>query len=713
MKKHRLALAIAALYLPSAFAATNDEQLPEVRTTATSIRAGSPNDIVITGSKTDTPLKDLPASVVVVPSEVLRQQGVLDMNRAMDNVSGVQPTLAGGYGFANNYMIRGLPMRFLRDGYPDGTSQNGYWRTMYDVDRIEVLKGPGSALYGSGQPGGTVNVVTKPPRKGFGVEVGAMGGSFGTWGTYADAWGSISPNLTARLIADTEHSDGFRGLKRDINEISPTIAWAIDSDKTLTIDFDHRDIKVKPDNYGILFDNQGRIANVPRETRYYSPMNTTEQTIDRLTLTHDWRINADLSMKTALIEDQRDLHLLRNGGGSAGNATNSSTGRQIRDQVDDARYTTLQNEVIWKTKTGSIGHTVLGGVEYNSTRNDTVRVGYNLPSIANINAPVVPETSLAGLAPVPGQGFNRKLSLDSWGLYVQDQMEISEQFKVRAGLRGDRVRARDTGLEGKSATNTVISREIKINDTLPSGSLGAVWQPTRDLSFYAGYSAGSFVNLATEPTAISTEPEKSSQKEIGIKSTFLGGRADVNLAVFETQRDHYFITLPQNNGVPTPDGKDKTRGIELELSLRPIAGLSLLGSFSVQNPRTLSENTATNATLGVTTPRSIAGTMPTGVAKRNARIWGTYDFQDAALKGWGIGLGVTYKSDSYADSLNLYRVPSYTIFDGALYYRTKKWEASLNLANLTDRTYYVSPTFSGALPGESRSAMLTVRYRFD
>lgn len=94
--------------------------------------------------------------------------------------------MAGGYGFANNYTVRGQAMRFLRDGYPDGTSQNGYWHTMYDVDRIEVLKGPGSALYGSGQAGCSVNILTKPSRKGFGAEIGVIGGSFGTWGAYAD-----------------------------------------------------------------------------------------------------------------------------------------------------------------------------------------------------------------------------------------------------------------------------------------------------------------------------------------------------------------------------------------------------------------------------------------------------------------------------------------------------------------------------------------------
>jgi iron complex outermembrane receptor protein len=706
MKQRRIAIAMAALFLPTAYSFADDAELPEVRASAARVRAGSPNDAVITGSKTDTRLKDLPASVTVVPSEILRQQGVVDMNRALDNASSVQPVMGGGYGFANNYTIRGLPMRFLRDGYPDGPSQNGYWRTMYDIDRIEVLKGPGSALYGSGQPGGTVNLVTKPPRKGFGGELGALAGSFDTWGAYADVWGGVGPNLAARLIADVEKSDGFRGLSRDIKEISPSFAWTVDADKTLTLDFDHRDIKVKPDNYGIVFDAQGRIDNRPRDFRYYSPMNTTRQKIDRVSAAHDWHITPELMMRTALVHDRRDLYLLRNAGGNGGNAANQMTGRNLREQTDDARFTMLQNELVWKARSGSIGHTVLGGVEYNTTDIDSVRTGYNLAAITNIYAPVVPEASKASLAPVASQGFNRQLSSTAWGIYLQDQIEFGKQFKVRAGVRGDRIRADDSGAQGTTA-----SRRIEVRDTLTSGALGAVWQPTRDISLYTGYSTGAFVNIATEAGAINVQPEESAQKEVGAKATFLGGRADANVAIFETERDNYYITLPGAIEA-TPNGKDRTRGVEVDFSARPIAGLSLLASLVLQDPETLSNTLASNASLGVSN-RSIKGTRPSGVARRSARLWSAYEFQQAALRGWGVGLGATHKGDSYADNLNLYRVPAYTIYDAAVFYRTRKWDASLNLNNLGNRTYYTTPTFSGALPGESRNAMLTVRMRFD
>ncbi|QWE96821.1 TonB-dependent receptor [Cupriavidus sp. EM10] len=333
-------------------ATSADQTLPAVTVSGGKTLPGNPNESVTTGTKTDTPLRDIPAAVTVIPEEVLREQGAIDMTYALQNSAGVQAQLAGGYGFANNYTIRGLAMRFLRDGYPDGPSQNGYYRTMYDVDRIEVLKGPGSALYGSGQPGGTVNIATKQPQPKFGAEIGAFEGSFGTWGTYVDVGGPVSSQVNARLIADYEKSDGYRGLGRDIREVSPSFSWAYDTNKTLTVDYDHRDISIVPDNYGIVFNNQGKIAGAPRDARYYSPFNDTRQLIDRVTVSHDWRIDPSLTMRTAFIYDERSLDMTRNAGGNGGNAQNQMTGRAARTQFDDGHFILAQNELVWKTRTG-------------------------------------------------------------------------------------------------------------------------------------------------------------------------------------------------------------------------------------------------------------------------------------------------------------------------------------------------------------------------
>jgi len=703
----RFPMLVLAAAVSTAFAA-EETALPTVTVKGTKDRPGSIKSPVQAGSKTDTPIRDLPASVVVVPKEVLRDQGVAEMNHAMANVSGVQPVMAGGYGFANNYVIRGQAMRFLRDGYTDGTSQNGYWRTFADVERVEVLKGPGSALYGASQPGGTINVVTKRPRSTFGAELSTTVGSFGTVNASADVTGPLSKDVAARLIVNSEKTDGWRDLSREILEVLPSIRWAINDSNTLTVDYDHRELKVKPDNYGLLFDINRKIVPVSREATYFSPFNYSDQTIDRLTVAHEWTFSSDLSMRTALIHDNRSLDMLRNAGGNPGNSANAMTGRNARTQSDDARYINLQNELVWKVGGPAARHTVLGGVEFSDTKVDTKRVSYNLGNITDIYNPVVPETALPSASTV---SFDRNITSRGLALYAQDQIALGEHFKVRAGLRTERVKVADEGLMTGAITTPV-------HDTLSltTGSLGAVWQPSTQTSFYGGWSNGKFVNLSTEPGRVSASrdgqtatPESSSQLEAGAKFSLLDGKLDLTTAVFETRRQDYYITL-SSGGDPVPEGKDRTRGLELDLTAQPMAGLTTTANLVWLDAKTTSNASATNAQLNITS--SINGKRPVGVAKTAGRLWAAYRLQTEGARGWGFGGGLTYKAGSYADALNLYEVPSYVVVDGQVFYETKSWDVALNLRNLTDRRYFTSATFSGALPGEGRAAFLTARLRF-
>ncbi|HJT50795.1 MAG TPA: TonB-dependent receptor, partial [Nitrosospira sp.] len=460
--------------------------LPEIKVTTGRVRPGTLEDVARTGSKTDTPLRDIPATVNVVPASVLREQGVIEMNDAMRNVSSVQPLMGGGYGFANSFTSRGLSLSFFRDYIPDGNHQNNYFRTMYDIERIEVLKGPGSALFGVAGPGGSLNLVTKQPRSNFGLSAGTMLGSFGTRNGYVDVTGAIPylPNVAGRLIADMEHTDGFRGLERNIVEASPSFTWRLADDKTLHIDYDHREIKIKPDNYGILFDINSNIANVSRESRYYSRFNKTDHTINRLGLTHHWAISDTLSMRTAFVYDARTLELLRNAGGNQGNSDGDSTGRTAYQQFDNAGYTTFQNEAVWKTSTGPVKHTFLGGFEYKNVDISAARSTHVLRNI-NIFNPEV-ETSL-NEAVRSALTFDRRIGSDQVSFYAQDQIDLTDQFKLRLGIRNDLVHYSDKGLQRASPTAEVsptIYREIAQTKSLTTYSTGGVYQPTKNLAFY-------------------------------------------------------------------------------------------------------------------------------------------------------------------------------------------------------------------------------------
>jgi iron complex outermembrane receptor protein len=642
-----------------------------------------------------------------VPASLLKEQGVIDMNEAMRNASSVQPQYAGGYGFANNFTSRGLALSFFRDNMPDGTAaQNGYYRTMYDVERIEVLKGPGSALFGSAGPGGSINMITRQPQNAFGLVAGGMLGSFGTKNGYFDLTGPVGQSFAGRLITDVEHADGFRGLTRNIVEVSPSFVWRLADDKTLLIDYDHRDIHIKPDNYGILFDVNSRLANVPRDTRYYNSFNRTANTINRISATHNWTISDALTMRTAFTYDARALDMLRNVGGNQGNAQGLITKRTAREQTDSQAYTTFQNEFIWKTSTGPVKHTFLGGFEYKNTDITTVRGDFALSDVSLLN-PVNLQTSINGI-PRTAQ-FDRRISSDQTSFYAQDQLELTEQFKLRLGIRNDLVQWSDKGFQNVSGNYGY--REIVRTRSLTTYSTGGVYQPTKFLAFYAGYSTGAFVNLATEAQAVSTAPETSDQIEVGAKTTLFDGKADVNVALFQTSRNNYFIALPGNNGIVTPDGSDRSRGVEVNFGVHPLAGLSIIGNGVWMDPETMSRSTGTNVVLGIT--RSIFGTRPVGVATNLANLWSSYQIQSGLARGLTFGFGVNYQGNSFADNLNLLKVPSYFILSAAVSYRIKKVELAVNVRNLTDKTYFTNATFSGALPGNPLSAFGSIRFYFN
>lgn len=651
--------------------------------------------------KSGTEIRDIPASIVVIPKALIEQQGVTNMSDALRNVSGIQ---AADGGMANDFRARGLGVTFFRDNVFDGNSQNGYYRSMVDIEEIEVQKGPGSALFGSSAPGASINLITKKPEHQFGFNAGVSAGSFATRNAFVDVTGELAKGAAGRLIVNTEASNGYRGLDRELLEFLPSILLDLSENKTLLLDVDYRKSQITPDNYGIPFNFQRKLADVDIKNRYYSPFANVEQTVMRASAVHDWYLNDALHMKTTLVYDTRDLDILRNVRGNAQNAAGTLIRRSMRQQFDDADYLTLQNELIWNLKTGDIGHKILAGLAYSNTNIDSLRNGYVLPSITNINQPVILETSLKGLARDQSRSFNREIKSDTFSIYLQDQITLNEQWKIRAGLRNDHVNADDKGVEG-----LIGYREISVNKDLLSGSAGLVYQPSPTLSFYTGYSKGAFNNINTKVSQLSSAPETSSQLEIGSKLALFEKKLDLNVTLFHIKRENYLFDLPEAES--TSDGQDKSLGLEVEFSARPFAGLTLSGNAVWINPEVETDVLANLNALGISNV-STKGTEPVGVSRRVYSAWANYAFQNPTFRGFEVGLGTTYRSETYVDALNIYQVPSYMVVDASIRYKLPHWEMGLFVKNLTDKEYYATTTNIGAVPGDERSAFLNVKYTY-
>lgn len=651
-----------------------------------------------TGSKINVPLKDIPGSVTVVNRRLIDDTSSVTMNEATRNVSSVTPVMAGGYGFANRYLIRGLSQRFMRDGLTDGPSMNGYYRTMWDVDTMEVLKGPGSAVYGRGEPGGTINVTTKKPVEDFQAEIGVSGGSFGNYETYVDIGGAPAPGFPSRFIAGYQHSDGFRDLEKEIWAVLPTVSYKPDDNQTWTIDYDYRHTEIVPDNYGIVFLN-GALVNVDRETKYYSPFNNTEQNIHRTTLQHEWSENDGFTFKNAAVIDVRDIYLLRNGSGTV-NAAGAFTGRDAREQTDDSTDFSYEIEGLWKFDTGPLSHQALLGFEYENIGLDTVRSTFTLPNISNVNNPVIVETDPSFLVKSPT--FDREIDSDMASVYLQDLIELNEYWKVRGGLRFDNVWFTDDGYYRPSAP-VYSYRLVDFEEPLWSWQAGVVYQPVPEHSVYTGVSSGRFINIQTESTILTEVPEESFQVETGLKSDWWGGKVSTNAAFFMTERENYYVT-PFGGGPTVPDGKQKTYGVEFDVTAYPVAGLSLSANVAFLD----AEFTGDQLSGAV----NIKGKDPQSVPQNQSSIWVQYEIQDPQFKGLGFGIGSTSQGSSFADAANVNKVPGYWVGDAAIFYKLTDQEYRIAIKNFTDEEYFTHATFAGAAPGEPLNVLASYKRKF-
>ena len=203
--------------------------------------------------KTGTKLGDLPQSVVVVPRQVVTEQGGTSLSDAIRDVSGINVGGSSAYGFFDRFTIRGMDARIYSDGFPDGDQFNGFAHSINGVQSIEVLKGPGSALFGSGTPGGTIDIIHFMPSAVPGYGITGQIGSYGSWMTSVYATGPTTiPGLTYRIDGLFQHSDGFRDISSANYELRPEWSWKHDNHVT-TVALDVRDIDRTTDSYGILY----------------------------------------------------------------------------------------------------------------------------------------------------------------------------------------------------------------------------------------------------------------------------------------------------------------------------------------------------------------------------------------------------------------------------------------------------------------------------
>lgn len=687
----RVSCAFMALMLGAAAQARDsgeDEQRSDI--IVTGLRDGYvPQDS--SAAKVALPLRDIPQSIAVVPAEVLRDQRALSLQDAVRNVPGV--TLASGDGQRDEFRIRGFTA--IADQFVDGFRDDAlYYRDLSNVDRVEVIKGPAAVLYGRGSSGGLVNRVTKKPDGDITAFV-LSAGSFDSYRGELDI-GRLdqTSHVGFRLTGAIEDNGSFREqqfLKR--YALAPSLLIGAGQDTTILVQADYVNDKRIMD-LGIPALN-GRPVDVPRST-YYGAANArdadfahSEVVSQRVAVTH--RFSDALSLRNGFNHYRYTLDRQSTIPSTVNAAAQTVTLEHSRFDRDEEGWSN-QTELTQKLNLLGTAHTILYGFEIAHQSKGSQRFAGRTVAVTSIFDPILPVVDNDSFNTFTDNSVTR---LDTRGLYVQDLIDFGHGIKAMLGLRHDWfIQKTDRRLPGQT--------DLARTDRNWSPRAGLLIQPDAAQSYYVSWSrsfqpsAETFA-LAANNTDIA--PEQTTNKEVGAKYTLFGGRLSVQAAAFILRRTGIKGTDPVTQRI-VPIGTQRTRGLELSAALDLPDNFRAIAGYSHLDTRVTASATA-----------SLIGKRATLTPLNSASLF----FTKTIATRYGMGGGVNYVGDRWADPANTTVLPSYVTFDALAWAQFGPVRLQLNAYNLTNKRYIIaghgtSPILN--LPGAPRSVIGTARFSF-
>ena len=692
-----LALALAAVAAPALAQTAAEQQLPEVKVQGGRDAATGYNPpTATTASKIEAPLRDIPQTVNVVPKELMRDQAATSMQDALRNVPGV--AFGHGDGQRDQVWIRGFSA--IADQFVDGVRDDAlYFRDLSNVERVEVLKGPASVLYGRGSSGGLINRITKQPEFAPRYELGAVFGSFDQRRIEWDLGDRLGGGAASvRVSGAVERADSYRSqqfLEREA--LSPSLALRPSADTRVVLQADYLSGRRVTD-FGIPALN-GRPVEVPAGT-YYGAANArqadySQSVVNGGTLTLDHRLSADWTFRDVLRGASYTLDRNNTLVGSVNEtALTASLNRTNLRRQEDGVFN--QSELVQKTRFGGVEHQILYGLELGRQTKDQRVVSQSKVATVSLLNPVLPVLPLTiNAAP----STDNTGVFNTTGLYLQDLAALGERWKLLAGLRLDRFEQSTVErLPGRSG--------LRRADQNWSPRLGLVYQPTLEQSYYASVSrsfqpSGEAFALAANNADIA--PEQTVNRELGAKLDFLGGLLTATGSLFRLERTNIKTSDPATNTL-IPVGTQRTDGAELALTGELGSGWQVAAGYAYLDGRVVSS-------VGIDSGQTIQGKRPTLTPGHSGSLW----LSKAVGGGWRLGGGASFVGDRYANPGNTVTLPRYAVFDAGAFYRIKGLDLGLNVKNLFDRKFIVAGHGTNAnlnLPGAPRSVQMTLRYAF-
>jgi iron complex outermembrane receptor protein len=656
-----------------------------------------------TGTKTDTPLIETPQSISVVTRDQMQAQGAQNLAQTLRYTAGVTGELFGLDTRCYGVQMRGFNswnQAFYKDGLQlrAPAFANFLCTEPYGAERIEVLRGPASVLYGQGDPGGIINYVTKrPPTTPF-REIEFQAGSLNDFAGKFDIGGPANKEKTllyrmTGVVRDADTQVDLVGLKRTF--FAPALTWMPSANTTLTL-LSH----YQRDNTGWSLQFLPAVGTLYANPNGRIPTNrfTGEPHWDHYkntTLTTGYLFEHRVDDIWTVRQNARYAHLDNDQKGVFGMGLDPAdpTQRMLARYGDYGKSKldsfTIDNQIQAKFATGPVRHTLLAGLDYQHHRFTDLGGGTNpLPSIDLFN----PSYGLTTVIIDPNGVYQDSTQKQGQaGLYIQDQIKLDRLVVTLSG-RQDWV---STTTDDHLAATTQVNK-----DRAFTGRVGLGYLFDNGMTPYVSYSTSFLPVLGTNNVAgVPFAPETAEQYEIGLKYQPKGWNAFFTVAAFDLTRQNTLTDDPGNPNFQIQRGEVRSRGIEVE-AVASVAGLDLRGSYTYLD-------------MEFTKDTLLRGNTPYGVSRNRASLWADRTIKGGPLDGFGVGAGVRYVGSTWGDDANTFRLPNVTLADAAIHYERGNYRFSVNAQNLFDTIYLSScSNMNGCYYGLRRAVIGTVRYRW-
>jgi catecholate siderophore receptor len=687
--------ALAAESGSAAGAAEQDRQYLPEGIIVTGEREGYAEEDGSTGTKTPTPVIDVPQTITFVTEDQLEDQSIRQLGEALRYVPGI--SMETGEGHRDEIFIRG--QETTADFYLDGLRDDAqYYRPLYNVERVEVLKGANALIFGRGGGGGVINRVSKTARiNGSSAEFDASVDSFGAFALAGDVNTTLSDSAAVRLNATYEEFNSNRDFyDGHFIGISPTVTVDLGEATRLTATYSYDEDQRLVDR-GNPADGDGPLRGF-RDTLFGpADFNDTSAKVHIARTRIDHEFSGSLSLNATLQYadyDKAYQNILPRGLVNDGANVEFSGYRDTQTRENWI----AQANLVWQVQTGALDHTILAGVEgswqdsTNGRANAAFADGMG-GTTSRFTAPLA-ETFAFPAISLTAPVRDRASKLEVFSAYVQDQIDFGDHFQLIAGLRWDR-------FDLKTIEQINDTRGDRVDEKV-SPRFGLVIKPDAQLSIYASY-AESFLPQAGDqffllsPGDAEFKPEKFTNYEIGVKWA-PSEQLFLTAALFQLDRTNTRATDPNNTGLTILTGESRTKGLEF----------NLVGEITPQWQANIGY-TYLDGEITSASTFGAEGQRLQQLPEHQITAWTRYDFSEQ----FGLGLGFVYQDEQFASFSNAVTLPDYLRVDAAAYYTLNdRVSLQLNVENLFDANYFPSAHGDNNIqPGEPLSARLGLRIK--